>query len=204
MQSNNNEDNPQHWQVLAEREIFKLDPWMQIFVQDIRLPDGRKVDNYGRIDLSGYICVFAQVPDGRVIVEKQYQHGVGRVSLVLPAGTIEQGEEPLVAAQRELLEETGYQSDQWKSLGSFFCHGNYGCGSAHFFFAQDCRLVVEPDSGDLEDMEIMLLSEQELLKALGQGDIALVGTAALIGLVQLARSGFLPGIDSEFQPVVAS
>ncbi len=192
MRPDNKEHNPDHWQVLNEREVFKLEPWMQVYMQEIRLPDGREINDYGRIDLPDYISVFAQVPDGRVIVEKQYKHGVGHVSLVLPAGMIEQGEEPIKAAQRELVEETGYESDQWKSLGSFFCHGNYGCGSAHFFFAQDCRLVAEPDSGDLEEMEIMLLSEQELLQALGDGNIALVGTAALIGLAQLARLGSYP------------
>ena len=68
----------------------------------------------------------------------------------LPSGLIEDGEAPLAAAQRELLEETGYRSDRWTPLGSFVVNSNYGAGRVHAFLAVDVERVSEPNSGDLE------------------------------------------------------
>jgi len=189
----------EHWQVIEEREVFALEPWMRISTQDIRLPDGRVVHNFGRIQLPDYVIIFAQTSNGRVIVERQYKHGVGSVSLMFPSGMIEPGEQPLQAAQRELLEETGYHASQWQALGSFVSNGNYGCGTAHFFLTKDAVNVTEPDSGDLEEMEILLLPELELVKALGEGKVATVGAATIIGLAMLARSGSLPVSSSSLR-----
>ncbi len=94
-------------------------------------------------------------------------------------------EDPLKAAQRELLEETGYDAPDWQSLGSFIPHSNYGCGKFYFYLAQNARPVRTPDSGDLEEMELSLLDMDEVLAALKKGDIVSMSGAALIGLVSL-------------------
>jgi ADP-ribose pyrophosphatase len=191
MQTKSNQHNPEHWQVVAEREVFTYKPWMRISMQDITLPDGRLVENFGRIQLPDYISVFAQTADGHVIVERQYKHGVGFVSMNLPAGMIEPGEDPIKAAQRELKEETGYVSDQWTSLGSFVGNGNYGCGKGYFFLAQNAVKVTDPDSGDLEDMEILLFTVEELLEALSSQKIATIGAVASISLGCMALIGII-------------
>jgi len=184
----NNQDST-HWKVAEEREVYSYKPWMQIFMQDVNLPDGRLIQNYGRIKTPDFISVFAQTPDGMVIVERQYKHGVGFVNLSLPSGIIEAEEEPLQAAQRELMEETGYHCDKWRSLGGFVVHGNYGCGKGNFFLAQNAIKVTEPESNDLEDMEILLLTVEELITALGDGTIATIGTVAAVSLGYMALSG---------------
>ena len=172
----------EHWQVIEEREVFALEPWMRISTQDIRLPDGRVVHNFGRIQLPDYVIIFAQTSNGRVIVERQYKHGVGSVSLMFPSGMIEPGEQPLQAAQRELLEETGYHASQWQALGSFVSNGNYGCGTAHVFKVKGVQRVAEPDSGDLEEMEILLKTPQELFEAVLSGEVGLLGSATAVAL----------------------
>ena len=189
MQSKSNNHNPDHWKVAQEREVYAYKPWMQIYMQDVNLPDGRLIQNFGRIKLQDYVCVFAQTSDGLVIVERQYKHGVGFVSLSLPAGGIEPGEQPVQAAQRELMEETGYSCDKWKSLGSFVSNGNYGCGTANFFLAQNATKVAEPNSGDLEEMKILLLPVDELITAIGNGQIGTTGTVAAISLGIMGLSG---------------
>jgi len=177
------------WETLQSRNVFVAAPWIRVAKQQVRLPDGRVVDDYHQIDLGDYAIVYAQTDDGRVIVERQYKHGIGKVTLVLPAGKIEPGECPLIAAQRELLEETGYRAEHWNALGKFGINGNYGCGNANIFTARGARPVAEANSGDLEEIEVVLMDPDELLKLIRDGGIDLLGTAAVVALATHATIG---------------
>ncbi|SVE13559.1 uncharacterized protein METZ01_LOCUS466413 [marine metagenome] len=172
----------QKWETLQKKDVFVAEPWIKVATLQVRLPDGRVVDDYHQIELGDYAVVYALTEDGSVIVERQYKHGIGKVTLVMPAGRIEPGEAPLEAAQRELLEETGYSADRWDLLGNFAINGNYGCGNAHIFMAQGARLVTEADSGDLEEIEVLLMDPVELTKSVRKGGIDLLGTAATVAL----------------------
>jgi ADP-ribose pyrophosphatase len=162
--------------------VYQAPPFIQVFRQKVRLPNGRVVEDYHRIRLTDFVMVLATTADGRIIVEQQYKHGIGKMTLVLPAGTVEPGEEPLAAARRELLEETGYAAERWRLVGSFTAHANYNCGTAHVFTAHDARAVSAPKSGDLEDIEIQLLQPQELFQAVREGRVHALSTAAAIAL----------------------
>lgn len=170
------------WQTLKTEDLYVAQPWLRLSVEQIKLPDGRVVNDYYRIQLQDYAVIFAQVPDGRVILLHQYKHGVGHASLTLPGGGLVPGESPLVAAQRELLEETGYVADEWRSLPSFVTSANYRCSEGHIFVAQNARKVTEPNSGDLEEMEVVLLSPAELVQSVQQGKVVVLGALAAIAL----------------------
>jgi len=170
------------WEILDSRDLLDAWPWLKVSVQRVRLPDGKVVENYHRIDVPEYVILYVVTQDGRVIMERQYRHGVGNVTLVLPAGAIEQGEDPLTAAKRELLEETGYTSAHWQSMGSHIPHGNYSCGKAHLFAARDAQQIATPDSGDLEDIEIVLMDPAEVLEAVRTGDVVIMGSVTAIAL----------------------
>jgi ADP-ribose pyrophosphatase len=175
-------DSLKPWAVLKSTEIFSADPWIGLSVDKVLLPDGGIVEDYYQIKLQDYAVTFAETADQEVVAIRLYKHGAGRVSLVLPAGSLEDGEEPLTCAQRELLEETGYASDRWESLGSFVVNGNYGCGNAHLFAARDVRRVAEPDAGDLESIEVVLMRPDEILDAVRSGDVVGLGTVAAIAM----------------------
>lgn len=170
------------WEILKSQELFVAPPWIKLSVQHVRLPNGKMVDDYYQINLPEYAVVFAQTTDGRVIMERQYKNGVGKISFVLPGGLIEDGEDPLVTAKREFFEETGYVADDWQSLGSFVPNANYGCGKAHLFMAQGAKQVTEPNSRDLEDIEIVLMKLEEIRDAFRNGDIVTMSTMATIAL----------------------
>ena len=174
-----------NWEVVASREVYAARPWMRVEQQTVRLPDGRLIRDYHRIEHPDCCVVLAQTPSEEIIVERQYKHGPGKVGLSLPEGAIDPGETPLRAAQRELLEETGYEASAGRSLGAFWMNGNYGSGCAHLLCARDARKVAAPASGDLEEMEILLLTRVELRTALLRGEVHLLSTAALIALVGL-------------------
>ena len=172
----------QPWEVLKSQDVFSAPPWVRVCVEEVRLPDGKTVDDYYQIKLTDYAMVFAETTEGRVIVERQYKHGIRKVSLTLPAGNIEKDEDPLGAAKRELFEETGYASDEWQSLGTFVIHGNYRCCLGHLFRVRKAQKVAEPNSGDLEEMEIVFMTPSEIVDALLKGDIASIGAAALVAM----------------------
>jgi ADP-ribose pyrophosphatase len=170
------------WQVLKTQEIFAAHPWVKLSVQEVGLPDGRVIPDYYQIVLQEYVVIFAQTADHQVIMERQYKHGLKRVSLTLPGGTIEPGEDPLEAAKRELLEETGYVAETWRPLGSYVISANYGCGRAHLFTARNAQSVAQPNSGDLEEMEIISLPLEQVIAAMQQGEVVSLGAIATLAL----------------------
>ena len=75
----------------------------------------------------GGVVLLPFLPDGRILLIRQWRYAVSQYLIELPAGTLEKGEEPMNCAGRELLEETGYLAGRLKILGSFFfvpgiCH----------------------------------------------------------------------------------
>ena len=170
------------WELLSSSEVFAAHPWVRLSVDQVLLPDGKIIDDYYQVQLADYAVIFAETVEGTVIGLRLYKHGAKKVTLALPAGSVENGEPPLEAAKRELLEETGYSSDNWSSLGEYVVNGNYGCGQAYIFLARGARQVAEPDSGDLEEMEIVFLQPTELLEAVRLGDVVGLGAVAAIAL----------------------
>jgi len=173
---------PQQWGILKKKNIYEMAPWIKLAVHQVRLPNGTIVDNFHRVEMPEYAVVVAQRKDGKIIMERQYKHGVGKISLMLPGGLIEDGEDPLDAAKRELLEETGYTGNNWQFLGCFVANANYGCGMANIFRVQNAVWVKEPNSGDLEAMEIVLMPPSEVLNAVYKNEVIVLSAAAAIAL----------------------
>ncbi|MFN0073391.1 MAG: NUDIX hydrolase [Chloroflexota bacterium] len=173
---------PEPWRTRSRREVYDASPWLRLYADEVELPDGRVVAEYFSLDMPDHAIIVAVTPDGQVVVERNYKHGPRQVCLNLPAGYLEPGEDPLNAAKRELLEETGYVADVWTFLGAFAEDGNRGCGRAFIYLAQGAREVSEPASGDLEEMVIGLLSMAELFTAARNGETPVLGVVAALGL----------------------
>ncbi len=169
------------WRVRDRKLLYKT-PRITLYRETVELPDGRIVDDYEQFDMKDFAIIFAQTTDGRVICERQYKHGLRKETLTLPGGQIEDGEDPLVAAQRELLEETGYGAGAWRPLGSFRTHANQGGATVHYFQAAGCQLESQPASGDLEDIQIEVLPLPAVIAAARTGAFGVVADLAAIML----------------------
>lgn len=101
------------------------------------------------------VCVVALTVEGSVILARQFRPGPEAVLLELPGGAVEDGEKPLAAIQRELLEETGYTGD-FQYLGSSF-HCAYSTRISHAFVATACHKVAEPKPDAHEAIEVVEL-----------------------------------------------
>ena len=171
----------QPWEVVSRERLVDATPWMQVWRETVRLPDGRVIDDYFTVDQPDHVMVFAVTAERRVICLWHYKHGPRSVNLSFPAGYISDPEQPLDASLRELLEETGFRAKEWSALGSFTVDGNRGNGRAHYFFARDAEQVAEPVSDDLEEVRIEFVPIPELWRRLSTS-VRTLDAAALIGL----------------------
>src|SRR5689334_21369443 len=110
---------PKPWITRSRQKLYDAQPWLRLYGADEQLPDGRVVHGFYCIEMPDHAIIVALTDDDRVVVERHYKHGPGQVCVNLPAGYLESGEDPLDAAQRELLEETGYVAEYWSFLGAF-------------------------------------------------------------------------------------
>jgi ADP-ribose pyrophosphatase len=173
------------WRTFNKRVLLERPPWFTAGVYDVELPDGTVLHDYNWIATRPFAIVVPLTDEGRTIVMRSFKLGVGAVSLSVPAGYLEEGEAPLAAAKRELLEETGYEARDWIALGRYVLDGNYGSGTMHAFLARGARKVREPDSGDHEEQELSLMPFTDVIAQLRAGEVAQLSTAAALGLAAI-------------------
>jgi ADP-ribose pyrophosphatase len=174
--------------VESTTSILRREPWIEVFEEHIRLPDGRLVDDFYTIKLRDFVVVAPYTLDGLLVLVRHYRHGPGRMTHSLPSGFIEGDETPAQAARRELLEETGYESDAWSELGSWVVDGNRRCGVEHVFLATGARRVSEPSSNDLAESTVELMTRDEAVGRMWRGDVSELASAAGLALALLRKS----------------
>ena len=170
----------QKWKSRTKESILVKKPWFEVFREEIQLPDGKVIPEYYEIEMPHYCAVFAVTVDQKIIVLRCYRHAIGEVTLTMPGGMIEKGESPLEGIRREFLEETGFVAKEWKPLGTFVGNSTRGCGTYHFFFATGAYPVQEPNSGDLEELELLLWSKKEVEQALNTGRAQSIGVLSML------------------------
>ena len=134
------------------------------------LPKGLK-GTFGLIRHPGASLAVPLLADGRVVILRQYRFAVQTRLLEFPAGTLDDGEEPLYTMQRELQEEAGYSAARWDPLGTLLPCPGYSDEVIHLFLARELTPLSQPPAGDDdEDIEVLLLTPAELDRALASGD----------------------------------
>ncbi len=170
------------WKVLSRRTVFDQGKFLRIEEHTVELPNGRIIEDWPWIITPDYVNVLAVTQDNQFLCLRQTKYAIQGTSLAVVGGYVEPGEDPLRSARRELLEETGYEADEWTALGSFPVDGNRGAGTANLFLARGARRVREPNADDLEEQEIVHLSRPELEEALARGDFKLLAWAGVVAL----------------------
>jgi 8-oxo-dGTP pyrophosphatase MutT (NUDIX family) len=173
----------QPWQTLASRPLLDRHPWLTVWEEDVRLPDGTVIRGYLRTLARDYSMIFALLPDGTVPLVCQYKHGPERASRDLPAGYLDGPDEsPLTAAQRELREETGLVAERWQPLGHLIIDTNRGDTRAHVYLALDVRHEGEQELDPTEELEVSYHRPEDLRAMVLRGEIDSIASVAGIML----------------------
>jgi 8-oxo-dGTP pyrophosphatase MutT (NUDIX family) len=176
------------WRVLSRTPLLQR-TYLSVRQDRVRFADGREIDDFCVVESPDWAAVLCVTEDERVPLVRQYRHGIGQVSWELPAGALEPGEEPLVGAQRELLEETGFEATSWQPLLVASVDPARQVSRAHFFSAHGGRVTAAPLLDATEELETVLVGKPELLQMIDRGE--LVHGIHIAAILAAARRGLL-------------
>jgi ADP-ribose pyrophosphatase len=168
------------WKTKDRQIILEQRPWLVVEDHTVELPDGQLISHWPWIITPDYVNVVATTEDQHFICFQQVKYGVEGTTLGIVGGFVEEGEQPMAAARRELMEETGYESDDWISLGSYRVDPNRGIATGHLYFARQARYIRPPNADDLEEQKIIFLTRSEMETALAGGEIKVLAWAAAV------------------------
>ncbi len=173
---------PLAWEEIRTEHVIQ-NQWIDFRESAYRLPDGSTFSPYYSYSRRDYVVVVASDEEGKYICVRQFRQGIRRVTTEFPAGGIERrdgkeygndgdlsAEDALEAAKRELLEETGYVSEEWKHLLTVPSHATIADNYAHLFMAANCRRVSEQSLDETEFLTVEKYSADELEKMVENGD----------------------------------
>ncbi|GAC1491502.1 MAG: NUDIX hydrolase [Chamaesiphon sp.] len=155
---------------LLKRRLFYQGRKFSFDVNHLRLPNGAEGD-WECIRHPGGALAVPVTSEGKLVLLRQYRFAVQGRLLEFPAGTVEPNEDPFKTIEREIEEETGYRAHRWQKLGEFFLAPGYSDEIIYAFLARDLEpLQVPPNQDADEDIETILMTPQELEKAILAGD----------------------------------
>src|SRR5262245_45324512 len=174
------------WTTRSRRTVLERRPWLSVESHVVELPDGKVIDDWPWIVGREFVNVVAVSHEGAFLVFRQTKYAVDGTSLAPVGGYLDDGEEPLAAARRELLEETGFEAPDWTPLGRYVVDGNRGAGIGYLLLARGARKVAEPDADDLEEQELLSMSRADVEKALLAGEFKVMSWATVVALALVA------------------
>ena len=158
------------WKVL-ESDYLVRRPWLTARRDRLELPDGRIIPEYYVLEYPDWVNVIAITKDGQFVMERQYRHAARKISLELPCGVMEEGETPLEAAQRELLEETGFGGGQWKKLMELSPNPSAMSNMTHCFLAIGVEKIAEQHLDETEELSVLFMTKEEVKRMLNENQI---------------------------------
>ena len=178
-----NQQNNLAWEEISTEHIVQ-DEWIDFRRSAYRFPDGSVFKPFYSYSRRDYVVIVASDTEGKYLCVRQFRQGIKEVTTEFPAGGIERtdgreygsgvsslaAEDALEAAKRELLEETGYVSDDWKHLLTVPSNATIADNYAHIFMAGNCRKSGGQSLDETEFLNVMKYSADEIEEMIYKGD----------------------------------
>ena len=170
------------WKEVSTEHIIQ-DEWIDFRKSAYLFPDGTVFEPFYSYSRRDYVVIVASDEDGNYLCVRQFRQGIKKVTTEFPAGGIERkdGKEygeanevsaknALEAAKRELVEETGYESDEWEHLLTVPSNATIADNYAYLYVARNCRRVSEQSLDETEFLNVKKISSQEIEEMIYNGE----------------------------------
>ena len=174
---------PSRWKVMrddmhANCRIFDVHKRKMIRDSD------QKEGEFYVIETNDWVNVLALTSNQEIILVRQFRYGTEEYSLEPPGGVIEKGEDPILAGQREMLEETGYSGKNPKIIGNVFANSAIMSNRCHFLLVTDVEKLGETSFDPHEELETVKVPIESLKDLVKSGDIShSIGVNAIFHLM---------------------
>ena len=172
------------WKTTCSQELLDT-KWVKVRKDAVELPNGQHIDDFYAITINEAAAIVALDDYGNIILKKEYRHCYGRDLIEIPAGGFERGEEGLEVAKRELLEETGYVSDDWQFIGRTVESSAKLTNYMHIYFADHCRKVSGQHLDATEEIEVLVMPLEQAVSMVMDNEICCNSSAH--GILWAAR-----------------
>lgn len=155
-------DHEQNWSVLKSDYLHK-EPWLTVRKDVLKMPGGHIIPAYYVHEYPDWVNVIAITREGLFVFVRQYRHGLGSIYYELCAGVRDpEDASPLKAAQRELLEETGYGKGEWEEIMVISANPSTTSNLTYCYLATNVELISEPSLDESEDISVHLFTSDEV------------------------------------------
>ena len=159
------------WKTLSSEYLFN-DLWFKVRKEKCETPCGKIVDPYYVYEFPTWVGALPVTKDGKIVMVRQYRHALGETMIEIPGGCVDDTDKnPEEAVARELLEETGYSFSSYEYLGRISPNPSTNTNVLHMFLAKEGELVASQKLDENEEIEVVLLSINELKQLLRENKI---------------------------------
>ena len=170
------------WEEVKTEHIVQ-DEWIDFRKTAFRFPDGRIFEPFYTYSRRDYVVIVASDEEGKYLCVRQFRQGIREVTVEFTAGGIERSdgkeygehasctvEDALAAAKRELLEETGYESDEWKHLITIPSNATIADNMAYIFTAHNCKKKADQSLDEMEFLNVEKYTPEEIEEMIAGGN----------------------------------
>ena len=159
------------WKTLSSEYLFR-DGWFTVRKDKCETPGGKIVDPYYVYEFPTWAAAVPVTEDGKIVMVRQYRHALGETGIELPGGCVDDTDNNLQDAMaRELSEETGYSFSSYKYLGRISANPSSNNNLLHMYLATGGKKVAEQKLDENEEIEVMLLTIDEVKQLLRDNKI---------------------------------
>lgn len=167
------------WKTIST-QILVEDYHVTVKKNKVELPGGTVINDFYTVTIPDSVMVAAVTLERQIILKSEFRYACGIDVIECPAGMMEKGEEPLTAAKRELLEETGYTSEDWTYLGPTLESTSKLTNTMHLFLARNAVRSGKQHLDPNEHINVMKWDLEAAVEMVMNGEIDSNSTAHLI------------------------